>query len=70
MLERAPEQLGGQHDVPRGDPVGLEDDDVLVGLPSGKTGHDLVELVHLEPVERSRVDGLDQVGGLVPGLLE
>ena len=33
-------------------------------------GDDLLQLVHLEPVERSAFDGLDQVGGLEPRIRE
>ena len=33
-------------------------------------GDDLVELVHLEPVEHAALDRLDQVGRLEPGLLD
>src|SRR5215469_12106824 len=47
-------------DVPRGEPVGLEDDDVLVRLAPGHLlGDDLLQLVHLEPVEDARLDRLD-----------
>ena len=39
-------------DVPRGEPVRLEDDDVVVGLAARHlAGDDLLQLVHLEPVE-------------------
>src|SRR5688572_25720940 len=56
--------------VPRRDPVGLEDDDVLVALASADlAGHDVLELVHLEPVEQPLRDGVDQVARLEPRLL-
>src|SRR6478672_430699 len=52
-------------DVPRREPVRLEDDDVLVVLAAGElTADDLLKLVHLEPVENAGLDGLDQVGRL------
>src|SRR5262249_57724968 len=58
---------GAGGDIPRGDPVGLEDDDVVVRLAAAYlAGDDLVQLVHLEPVERADLDGLDQVGRLLP----
>ena len=51
--------------VPRRQPVGLEDDDVLVQLPPCDFARDdLLELVHLEPVEDAGRDRLDQIGGL------
>ncbi len=52
-------------DVPRGEAVRLEDDDVLVGLPARHVSRDnLLQLVHLEPVEDARLDRLDEIGGL------
>ena len=61
---------GSGGDVPRRDPVRLEDDDVVVRLPSRDVaGDDLGQLVHLEPVENSLRDGLDEVAGLEPCVL-
>src|SRR5439155_15160666 len=60
-----------ERDVPGGQAVRLEDDDVRVGLPARQlSGDDLLQLVHLEPVERARLDRLDQVGRLDSRLLE
>jgi hypothetical protein len=54
-------------DVPGGETVGLEDDDVLVRLATRNLARDdLLELVHLEPVEHPGLDGLDQIGGFEP----
>ena len=54
-------------DIPRCETVRLEDDDVVGGAPPGELAHDyLLELVHLEPVEDSAVDRLDQVARLEP----
>ena len=50
--------------------VRLEDDDVGVGRPAlDLAGDDLLELVHLEPVEHAALDRLDQVSRLVLRLL-
>ena len=49
-------RLRPERDVPRGEPVRLEDDDVVVRLPAGDLARDdLVQLVHLEPVEDARL---------------
>ena len=58
-------------DVPRREPVRLEDDDVVVGLAARElAGDDLLQLVHLEPVEDAGLDRLDQVGRLEPRVLD
>src|SRR5256885_8688557 len=57
-------------DVPRCEAVGLEDDDVLVRLAATHfPRYDLLQLVHLEPVENARLHRLDEVGGLEPRIL-
>src|SRR6266511_2926871 len=62
---------GRGRDVPRREPVRLEDDDVVVALPAGRLAcHDLLELVYLEPVEYPGLDRLDQVGRLEPRVLD
>src|SRR6266545_4717842 len=49
-------------DIPRCEPVGLEDDDVVGRLTARQlAADDLVQLVHLEPVEHAGLDWLDQV---------
>ena len=68
---RALDRDGADRQVPRGDPVRLEDDDVVVGLPSlDLTSDDFGELVHLEPVEHPLLDGLDQVARLDPRVVD
>src|SRR5712691_4616138 len=68
---RPRERRSPDRDVPGRDPVRLEDDDVVVRVPARRlAGHDLLQLVHLEPVEHARRDGLDQVARLLLGLLE
>ena len=57
-------------DVLRGDADALEDHDVVVVLAAGRlAADDLGQLVHLEPVEDTALDRLDQVAGLDPRLL-
>ena len=47
-----------------------EEDDVVVRLTPGQlAGDHLVQLLHLEPVENSLLDRLDQVARLLPRLL-
>ena len=51
--------------VPGRDAVGLEDDDVLAGLPPLQlSGNQLVQLMHLKPVEDAARDRLDQIARL------
>ena len=58
---------GGQ--IPRREPVRLEDDDVVVARSAlHLAGDHLVQLVHLEPVEHAARDRLDQVARLELGL--
>src|SRR5690349_6487971 len=50
---------------PGREPVRLEDDDVVVPLAAVQLArNDLVQLMHLEPVEDAALDRLDQVAGL------
>ena len=70
-LAREPHGLGAEGDVPRREPVRLEDDDVVVRLtPGDLAGDDLVELVHLEPVEHAGLHRLDEIARLELRLLE
>src|SRR5439155_16878350 len=70
-LTRAPDGRCGNRYVPGRDPVRLEEDDVVrVLTPRQLTGHDLVQFVHLEPVENTLPDGLDQVRRLDLRLFE
>src|SRR5439155_2591741 len=63
-LAGARDRRGGDRDVPRGQAVRLEDDDVVVGLASAKlAGDDVLQLVNLEPVEHAAFDRLDQIAG-------
>ena len=56
--------------IPGCEPVRLEDDDVRVRLAAGQlAGDDLLQLVHLQPVEHAALDRLDQVRRLEPRLL-
>ena len=51
--------------IPGRETVRLEDDDVLVGLAARQLARDdLLELVHLQPVEHALADRLDQVARL------
>src|SRR5581483_6857554 len=69
-LARELDDPRARREVPGRDPVRLEEDDVVVRRPSlHLAGDDLLELVHLEPVEEALLDGLDQVAGLAPGVL-
>ena len=62
---RARTAAAPERDVPRREPVRLEDDDVLVRLPPRERARDdLVQLVHLEPVEDARLHRLDEVARL------
>ena len=55
---RAPQRLRPDRDIPGGDAVRLEDDDVGVRLTARDLArHDLVELVHLQPVEGPAATG-------------
>ena len=70
-LACAPERLGSEREIPGREPVRLEHDDVRVGLPSLELSRDdLLQLVHLEPVEDAGSHRLDQVARLDPRLLE
>ena len=61
------DQLHRHREVPRRDAVRLEEHDVIVGRAARKlAGDDLLQLVHLEPVEHAGFDRLDQVGRLPP----
>src|SRR3984893_2329682 len=61
------ERGGSDCDVPGREAVRLEEDDVLVGCPSDQVAaDDLLQLVHLQPVEHADLDRLDQVAGLEP----
>ena len=62
---REPHGLGAEGDVPRREPVRLEDDDVVVRLTPGERARDdFVELVHLEPVENAGLHRLDEIARL------
>src|SRR5712691_1439120 len=64
-LARALDRRGADRDIPRREPVRLENNDVVVGLaPAQLVGDDVLQLVHLEPVEDAALDGLDQIAGL------
>src|ERR1700759_4616391 len=55
---RQVDHRGCDRDVPGGETVGLEDDDVLVRLAARRpSGDNLLQLVQLEPVEDARGDG-------------
>src|SRR5215213_5117452 len=70
-LERALEHERAHREVPRGEAVGLEDQDVFVELPPRELpADDLVELVHLEPVEHARLYGFDQIARLALRVLD
>src|SRR6266516_3062475 len=70
-LARLLERGRADRDVPRGDPVRLEEDDVVVGLAARELSRDdLLELVYLEPVEHPGSNRLDQVSRLEPRLLD
>ena len=52
---RTTKRFGSERDVPGGEPIRLEQDDVVVRLSARDLpGDDLVQLVHLEPVENAR----------------
>src|SRR2546428_6063890 len=69
-LARLLERGRADRDVPRGDPVRLEEDDVVVGLAARELSRDdLLELVYLEPVEHPGSNRLDQGSRLQPRLL-
>ena len=62
---------GADRDVPGREPVRLEEDDVVRRAAARElSGDDLMELVHLEPVEDAALDGLDQVSRLDLRLLD
>jgi hypothetical protein len=62
---RQAKDLRAEGDVPGREPVRLEDDDVVVRLAARELARDdLVQLVHLEPVEDSGLHGFDEIAGL------
>src|SRR5439155_8608833 len=70
LLASACDRQRADRHVPRGDAVGLEDDDVLGRLPALDLTRDhLLQLVHLEPVEHPLGDRLDQIPRLDPRVL-
>src|SRR5215210_714302 len=69
-LPRPFQRKCGGGDVPRSNSVRLEEDDVVGRLPTLRLAdHDLLELVHLEPVEDALLDRLDEVTRFEPRLL-
>src|SRR5947208_3633768 len=61
---------GSDGDVPGGESVRLEDDDVVGRLTALElAGNNLLQLVHLEPIEDAGLHRLDQIARFDPRLL-
>src|SRR5215208_1089492 len=70
-LPRALQRGSADGHVPRGEAVRFEQDDVAVRLTTRQRARDdLLQLVHLEPVQHAVFDGLDQVARLEPCVVD
>src|SRR5205085_10040885 len=69
-LARPRDRRRADREIPRRDPVRLEEHDVVLRCAARRLArHDLLELVHLEPVEDALFDRLDEVARLLARLL-
>src|SRR6185437_12605741 len=61
-LARIRDDRSRDGDVPRGETVRFEDDDLVVGVTAARrAGDDILELVHLVPLQHAVRDRLDQI---------